>query len=392
MRLFPVIRLMVLAALIVAAHGAAAQSDTAHTTPDLIGNLQASLRIVESSVERRNLGREEINSVRRQIEFVADAALRIRSEAIRKAEEQTNLLNALGPKPAETEPPEAARVAAERKRLEDSISEYQGRIKASNVLLVRVDALRTRLSREEFDVMARVLSRRTETPLSPDLVGEALSTVPGQLRQFTDTVDAWWESIEFNRERFGTLMWWLVLLVLGLGVVLPTRNWVLRRYGPDHHDESPSFTRRFRVMLAVGLGNVVLPVATILGLYVVFLKSAAPTTDIQHMTVVLVAAGCQFFLVTGLAAAAMSPDYPNWRISHFTDASAVSLYRGIRLFASVIVILNVIRITVTGPYGPRQFAEMLDVSVMQGPLQTLFGAAVVVTVALSMLYILRRDN
>jgi small-conductance mechanosensitive channel len=383
---------MVLAALIVAAHGAAAQSETAHTTPDLIGNLQASLRIVESSVERRNLGREEINSVRRQIEFVADAALRIRSEAIRKAEEQTNLLNALGPKPDETEPPEAARVAAERKRLEDSISEYQGRIKASNVLLARVDALRTRLSREEFDVMARVLSRRTETPLSPDLVGEALSAVPVQLRQFTDTVDAWWESIEFNRERFGTLMWWLVLLVLGLGVVLPTRNWVLRRYGPDHRDESPSFTRRFRVMLAVGLGNVVLPVATILGLYVVFLKSAAPTTDIQHMTVVLVAAGCQFFLVTGLAAAAMSPDYPNWRISHFTDASAVSLYRGIRLFASVIVILNVIRITVTGPYGPRQFAEMLDVSVMQGPLQTLFGAAVVVTVALSMLYILRRDN
>lgn len=392
MRLFPVIRSILLAVLFTICHGAAAQSGPSHTAPDLIGNLQASLHIVESSLERRNLSREEINSVRRQVEFVADAALRVRSEAMRKAEEQTRLLHALGPKPGESEPPEAPRVAAERKRLEDSVSQYQGRIKASNVLLARVDALRARLSREEFGVLARVLTQRTETPLSPGVVANALSAVPGRFGEFTDTVDAWWESVEFNRKRFGTLMWWLVLLVFGLAVVLPTRNWVLRRYGPDHRDETPSFTRRFRVMLAVGLGNVVLPVATILGLYVVFLKSAGPTPDIQHMIAVLVAAGCQYFLVTGLAAAAMSPEYPNWRISHFTSESAVSLYRGIRLFASAIIVLTVIRVTITGPYGPRQFAEVLDVSVPQGPLQTLFGAVVVLTVALTMLYILRRNN
>jgi small-conductance mechanosensitive channel len=374
------------------AYGAAPQSEPVGHPGQMIENLQASLRIIESSMGTRELTKDEIDSFRQEVEFVADSALRIRASAMRKDEEQKRLLQALGPKPAESEPPESPRVADERRRLEDSSAHYEGQIKSSNVLLARVDALRARLSREEFGALARILRRRTESPLSPALVTKAVAGIPPGMERFTDTVSAWWQSVEFNRNRFGVLVWWLVLLVVGLGVVLPTRNWLLRRYGPDHREESPSFTRRFRVMLAVGLGNVVLPVAGILGLYVVFINGAAPTPGIYLITSILTVALCQFFLVTGLAAAATSPGYPNWRISHFSNDSAVRLYHSIRQFAGAVVLLNVIRIVLDDLNGARRFGQVLDANVIEGALPILFGAIVVVTVALTVLHILGKSN
>lgn len=386
-------RPLVLAALILTGHAAAAAPMGEHrSSTELISNLETSLRIIESSLDKRELTKDEIASIRQQVEFVADSALRIRSQALRKAEEQNRLLHALGPKPGESEPPESPKIEVERRRIEDAIAEYEGQIKSSNVLLARVDTLRTRLAREEFGVMARVLSQRTETPLTPGLVAKAVSALPPRLEQFGASIRKWWKSIEFNRARFDTLMWWLVLLVFGLAVILPTRNWVLRRYGPDHRDESPSFTRRFRVMLAVALGNVVLPVVTVVGLYIVFLKSAGPTAEIHDIMSVVMISLCQLFLITGLAAAAMSPDYPSWRISRFTSESAVQLYHSIRQFAVIVVVLNLVWIVISNRYGNRQLAEIFDVDAIEGPLQTLFGALLVATVALSVIHILRRDN
>ncbi|MGA8259518.1 MAG: mechanosensitive ion channel domain-containing protein [Arenicellales bacterium] len=380
------------AATIPSAHGAAPQSEPVARPGVTIENLQASLRIIESTVGTRELTSDEIDSFRQEVEYVADSALRIRASAMRHDEEEKRLLQALGPKPPESEPPESPRVAAERQRLEDSTARYEGQIKSSNLLLARVDALRARLAREEFGALARILKRRTESPLSPALIRKAASNIPSGVERFTDTIAAWWQSVKFNRKRFEVLVWWLVLLVVGLGIVLPTRNWLLRRYGPDHREENPSFTRRFRVMLAVGLGNVVLPVASILGLYVVFIQNAAPTPGMYLMTSILTVALCQFFLVTGLAAAATSPGYPNWRISHFTDDSAVRLHRSIRQFAGAVVLLNVIRIVIDELSSARRFAQVLSAHVIEGALPTLFGAIVTVAVALTVLHILGKNN
>jgi len=371
---------------------AVAQETDPSASGQLIGNLQASLDIIERGLERKDLNQLEIDDMRRQINYVAGSALRIRAGAMREAEQQSRLLQALGSRPTEQDLPEPADLEAERKRLEGAVSDQRGRVKAADVILARVDTLRTRLARKEFGVLARVLGQRTETPLAPGLIAAAVSGIPDRIAEFQSRLGDWWNNVDFTRQRFDTLMWWLAVLVFVVAVILPTRNWVLRHYGPDHRDEEPSFPRRFRVMIAVGLGNVVLPVVSVVGLYIVFLKGATPTPDIHQLVWILLITLCQLFLIMGLSAAAMSPKYPQWRISDFANSSAVSLYSSIRLFAMAVLVLNLVSIVVTRPEEFRAFAEIPVMDVTRDSLNTLFGAVVVIVVAVAMLNILRRDN
>lgn len=387
------VRVIVCLGLAVTATGATAQSDRAPSASGTaIESLQSSLTILERGLEQRGTSDQEVANMRRQLEYVADTAQRIRAQAVQRAAETRQLLDALGPKPGESEPAESSRVASERKQLEESISEYQGRIKSANVILARVDVLRGRMARAEFGFLARLLGERTATPVAPAQIADAVERVPLQLDRFRNRIDEWWGDVEFNRERFETLMWWLVLLVLVVIIVVPTRNWVLRRYGPDRRDENPSYLRCFKVMIAVGLGNVVIPVVSIAGLYVVLLQSADMTEDVRNMVSILAASFAQYFLITGLSAAAMSPGYPAWRVSRFTNESADSLYRSIRLFAMIVVLVNLVRIPLTEPHGRWRIAEVLVMDVTLDPLHTVFGMAALILITLSMLNILRQRN
>ena len=388
----PIIRLLSCACVILGAHPAAAQNDDGTVPMESIESLQASLDLVETVLERPGAIQEGIEGIRRRVEAVAEKAIAIKAAATQGAEERMRLLQALGTRPAETEAPEPSRVETERNKLEATIAEYRGRIKSANVILARVDTLRKRLARAEFDIVARILGQRLETPLAPGLISDALSRVPRQLARFKNRIDRWWEDIEFSRRQFGTLMWWLVLLVFVVAVIVPTRTWLLHRYGPDHRDESPSFTRRFRVMLAVGFGNVVLPVVSIVGLYIVLLKSAGMTTSVREMASTSMVTLCQYFLITGLSSAALSPRFPEWRISSFTDESAIRLFRSIRLFAIVLVVVDLAGILFTEPQAAGRTAELLAMDVTRDALHTLFGAVALTVIALSMINILRPGN
>jgi small-conductance mechanosensitive channel len=377
----------------VAAPGLAATGpQTGGESPDIIQSLQTSLDIIEEGLEGPGVNERDIQDMRRQLEYVADSALRIRARAVQREAEARRLLEALGPKPGETDPGESERVAAERKKLDESVAEYQGRIKSANVILARIDVLRSRMARAELNFLLGVLGERTETPLAPRQIAEAGRHLPSQFERFSNRINEWWKDVEFDRKRFGTLMWWLVLLVCVVILVVPTRNWVLQRYGPDHRDEDPSYLRRFKVMIAVGLGNVVLPVVSVIGLYIVLLKSAGMTEDVRDMASIVVTSLIQYFLITGLSSAAMSPGYPEWRVSRFTNESADSLYRSIRLFAILIAIINMMRIPLTELHGRWEVANILVMDVTLDPLHTVFGAVALILIALSMLDILRQRN
>lgn len=391
---YPLMRVLVLLALWAVAAGsfAASEAESGSESTDLIRSLQTSLDIIEAGLEGPGVGEREIQDMRRQLEYVADSALRIRARALQHTAETRRLLEALGPQPQESDPGESERVVAERNQLNETVAEHQGRIKSANVILARIDVLRGRMARAELNFLKGVLGQRTETPLAPRQIAEAGKLVPHQLGRFYSRVNEWWKSVEFDRKRFGTLMWWLVLLVCVVILVVPTRNWVLRRYGPDHRDEDPSYLRRFKVMIAVGLGNVVLPVVSVVGLYVVLLKSAGMTEDVRDMASIVVTSLIQYFLITGLSAAAMSPGYPEWRISRFTNESADSLYRSIRLFAALVAVVNLGRIPLTELHGRWEVANILVMDVTLDPLHTVFGAAALILIAISMLDILRQRN
>ncbi|MBS1270574.1 MAG: Mechanosensitive channel MscK [Gammaproteobacteria bacterium] len=385
------IRPVTCAFLILICQAVVAQPEDLKASGDLIRNLRTSLDILEVALERPRISNEEIDDIRRQVEFVVDNARRIRATSEEKLEEQARLFEALGPKPAKSEPPEAKPVAVERKQIEETIAEYRGYVKSANVILARGDTLRARMARAEFGVVAQVLGQRTQTPLAPELIVDAVFQLPRQLDRFTGRLTEWWQSIEFDRERIVSLIGWLVLLASVVAGIVPTRNWVLRRFGPDRRDDSPSYIRRFKVMTAVGLGNVVLPLVSIVGLYVVLLENAEMTPALHRMTWLLTVTLCQYFLITGLAAAAMSPGFPRWRISRFTDESADRLYESIRLFATIVVVVNLARIVIAAE-GTGRFAQIVVMDMTRDALHTLFGAAALAVIALSVINILRKEN
>ncbi len=278
------------------------------------------------------------------LESITRELRQVRDEALARGGELRKLLAALGPPPGEGEPPEEAQIAAKRAELEAQIARYDARVKEVDLIRAGVDQLLARLASRQRAELAASLFERGPSPLSPGVLRRAGPHVLAVWRQLESTSLADWApalagSVESVRPGVG-----LVLLLLGMGLIVPLRRAVLRRCSRERQDTRPSFARRVLTALQVALARGLLPALVAL-IPLWWLRSVTAERGIVGDTLVAALTGFAFVaLISGVARAVLAPfSGPAWRPTPLTNASARALYlriRGLSLLAAGLYLIE----------------------------------------------------
>ncbi|MBP2294562.1 DUF3772 domain-containing protein [Azospirillum rugosum] len=301
-----------------------------------LGQWQDALNKAANRVAVGDLVNTEYEALRAGLTTVQHDAREAGAAAGAQRETAQRMLDALGPPPAQGAPAEEAGVAAERKRLTQTIAELEGRGKQADLIVTRVDILLRTAADQRMTQLTEQLVKRGPVPLLPSVwaaLPEQVAYMQERVaRAFTIVLDEgeW-------RERF-----------LGLGVLAaflffiawPVRRALLRRYGhrdmPGDGGERPGYRQRVVAMAVEAIARCLMPVVPTVALSGSLVGLLRDVYDAGPLTTLILGVSgglTAFFLVTGVARATLAPDHPAWQLADLDPASARRLVRRIALAA-----------------------------------------------------------
>ncbi len=329
-----------------------------------VAGWELTLDELEDRVAAGALDEEQFQEVRATLLAIVEQARAAAATANGTVDVTRQMIEALGPPPAEGEPPEPQVIANERKRLGDSLSLYNARVRQAELAATRADILLRTANSQRMAIFTETLFRRGAPPLLPETWAE----IPQQLVYLHDLLfDA---DAAKDRPRL-SLDERILLLVAGLvafGVGIPLRRWLRRRYGPRPAVEQPTYRERVVAAVVEAVVRGLMPaIATVLGL----LGFIAAMGDHRFAGVLnpiaeAVAGGLVFFFFcAGLGRAVCAAEHPQWRVAPIRDANARPLMRRIALLAATLGFVGaVIRILDGILVPPEIFAVVFFVLVV----------------------------
>ena len=285
------------------------------------------LDLVTAELDKPEIDHAVIEALRPQVEKLEREAADAAVAAVADAGEVRQLLDALGPPPADGGPPESAAVAAERGALTERLAEREGVVKQTELISLRARQVLAHVAEARREHSARRLLERGPSPLSWTVLIHAGPHALGIVRQLADApFDEWFPTSGAERWSDPRVLF-LPALVLTIVLVVPARRWMLRRSVRDRDIDTPSFAYRIRAAALVGVARGVLP--SLIGFVpLVFLLSVPVERGIAGDVLVAafsVLAG--LFLTAGVARAALAPYSPDgWRLAPLTREGARGLY------------------------------------------------------------------
>ena len=319
------------ALLLGAAFTVCALAQTPDAAPDIesrSAHWSLLLDLVTAEFDKPEVNHAVIEALRPQIEKMQREAADAADAAAADAEAVRQLLDALGPPPAQGEPPESEAVAAERATLDGHRAEREGRVKQAELISLQARQVLARIAETRRERSARRLLERGPSPLSWDVLASAGPHALGIVRELSDaSVEVWFPAAPDGERWIGPRVLFLPALVLTVVLVVPARRWMLRRYVRDRDVETPSFAYRTRAAVLVGVARGALP--SFIGLVPLAFLLSVPfergVADDVLVAAFSVTAG--LFLAAGLARAALAPYSPDgWRLAPLTRESARGLY------------------------------------------------------------------
>jgi small-conductance mechanosensitive channel len=343
---------------------------------------------ISAELRDRTVVGDSLAALRESIRIVEESAAAAREQAAAAADEQQALIDAIGPVPAEGEPPEDEALAAERSLIADRLSTSLSRVKRASVVLARARDLRGHAVEEETAALLGAIKERTVSPLMPGVAVVALAEFRDRLGELGDMIAQSAQSRDFRLwSQAGATLAALVALILLIG--LPLRHWLLVTFGPDAGIERPSATRRYEAALALTVANALLPALLIFALKAG--SSLVPTVagDLRLIVDVLLRVALDVVPLVGLAHAILMPGRPAWRISTLTDAAADRLFRAISAYALALLVIAPGLVALSPMYAHGRFFELAH---LHTDLDALGGLVAVILFGLAMLKLVRRHN
>ena len=285
------------------------------------------LDLVTAELDKPEIDHAVIEALRPQVEKLEREAADAAVAAAADAGEVRQLLDALGPPPADGGPPELAAVAAERATLAERVAEREGLVKQAELISLRARQVLARVAEARRERSTRRLLERGPSPLSWAALTNAAPHALGIVRQLAGAPFGKWFPASGGGRWTDPRVLFLPALVLTIVLVVPARRWMLRRCVRDRDVETPSFAYRTRAAVLVGVARGALP--SLIGLVpLAFLLSVPLERGIAGDVLVAafsVLAG--LFLTAGLARAALAPYSPDgWRLAPLTREGARGLY------------------------------------------------------------------
>lgn len=279
-------------------------------------NWTSELNAIETRFDDPDHITENAQVYRTKLLEIRLSANNARDQANEFATATQDLLNALGARPADDEPEEAANVAEKRQRLEAEIADFRGRAAQSQLIVRRVDTLMAGLTAIEQGQAVRTLLTRNPSPLAPSTLAEAPVAAWVYIVDIGTTPITWWQDATTDeREKLTApiILFSTLLLVIG---ALGSRRVLIRWVGRDESIEAPSYTRRLLGASTEALANGMLPAL----LAAVLWLSTNRALDLEpgaalNLVNGLVASSLIIIAALSLPRAALSPALPNWRVA-----------------------------------------------------------------------------
>ena len=302
----------------------------------ITGEWNLKLAAIEDYVAGLDRDPARSDEFRRLADEVRASALAERARANRALATLQRLVEALGPAPEEGAPREDSDIAAQRAQYQQDVTAYRGRVAQAELAMARATELEDQISALFMERLIANLSIRNPSPLSPETFSVALPEAGHVLTGILGTPVRWWQELPERKQRPGVILRSLGFLVIAIMVGWVVRRILLKRFGRDPRIAEPTFARRLVGAVAEGLARGIVP-AAIVGM-VLFRASAedslfagpfADTLSLACESIIL------FILATALPKAALSPEFPSWRLSNLSPENAASLARIIGFLAAV---------------------------------------------------------
>lgn len=314
---------------------APAQSEAADFKARL-GQWQDGLNKAANRVALGDLANTEYEALRADLTKVQHDAREAGAASAAQRETAQRMLDALGPPPAQGAPPEEAGVAAERKRLTQTIAELEGRGKQADLIVTRIDILLRTAADQRMTQLTEQLVKRGPVPLLPSVWAALPEQVAYVQERVTRAITIVLEEGEW-RERLVGLG---ALAAFLFFIAWPVRRALLRRYGhrdtPGGTGERPGYRQRVVAMAVEAIARCLMPVVPTVALSGSLVGLLRDVYDAGPLTTLILGVSgglTAFFLVTGVARATLAPDHPAWQLADLDPDSARRLVRRIALAA-----------------------------------------------------------
>ena len=280
-----------------------------------------------SAIERDPARSDEFQNLAVRVKASALAERARAQGAVKTLQE---LLDALGPPPAEPDVPESPDIAAQRAQYKADIVDYRGRVALAELALMRATTLEQRISALYFERLMARLQTRYPSPLLPATLAAAFPEAGRVLARIAATPGESGTKLNLRD---------IVMIVAALIVGWVFRRVLLRRFGRDPTIAEPTFTQRLIGAVAEGLARGVIPAAVIT---VILVRASLTGPNIGAPFPEVVSLVCQslilFVLATALPRAALAPEMPQWRLANLSSRNAQQLARIIGFLAAIYAI------------------------------------------------------
>lgn len=282
---------------------------------------------------------QNATDIRQQISDIRTQASDRRDFILSAANDQEDLLTALGPPPEEGEAKESNDVQKQRRRFDSEISDYLGRAAQTQIIIRRSDALLRDLTVASQNALLISLSQQTAPPLSWNALTTAATQTGLLFAYLLESPKTWWQA----RIADSGLIWsWLEpLLVITLaGGLAHFSNRLIKKYaGRDLSNTEPSYTRRLMGASVDALTIGLIPLITLIVVWAWAVTGTANTSPaLIEVANGLGIAAVIFIVTTAIAKAALTPDLPNWRVTPLFPKRALHIVRRITWLAMFIAI------------------------------------------------------
>ncbi len=304
-------------------------------TGPALDKLSASLKQIESSLERHDLTDTDLLALRQQIDPISEALANALDRLTPGLDRIKARLDQLGPKPDDSAPPESPEVTEERaaqQKLYDDTSELS---KRARLLAVEADQTSATITARRRALFTRSLFAQAESIANPALWAGVWHEAPRYAAAIKSVFSDWGDGIGNRLDGQRPLVFWSVLaLILLLCLPRSRLAWRLLERG-----RAASEPNRFRKILRawwIALIIAVPAIATIYAAGLVLQSFDLANTRLQPFVQACGEAVIRIAAAAGIARGLFAPAHPNWRLPRLNDEVAEGIVRAAISLACIV--------------------------------------------------------
>jgi small-conductance mechanosensitive channel len=370
----PMFRALLTLVLLVASLLSAPRADAESVTASFsraVGGWEKVLNRAAERLDGRDFADADLEALRGELSAVFNEARAAGAAASGSLAQTRQLLDALGPAPAEGAGTESREVGAERGRLAGELAVLDGRVRQAELVATRADILMRTATNLRMDQFKQNLLKRERLPVSM----ETWKEVPAQLTFLGDRMrraivlalgfDAW----DYRLSGLGALA------LASLGFAWTGRRWLLRRWGHRPVASPPGYRQKVVAAAVEAVARCLLPVVPTLATSLAVLAMLGGDAALAPL-VAAVTAGSGglvfFFLISGLARATLAPDHADWRLAEIGDDCARPMAHRVTVFAAGLAVAGGVFTMFQLQLAPPELAAVAGFAVQLVATLTLF--------------------